>query len=301
VRATDLAELVALAAIWGASFLFMRLGAADFGPVALTFLRVTLAALALLPLAALQGHGAALRRHWKAIAVVGLVNSALPFLAWAYAALSINAGLSSILNATAPLWAALIAWAWLHERLAPARVLGLLLGFAGVLVLAWDQAGLRPGRASDPRSAAWAVAACLGATLCYGFAANYTRRTLTGVPPIAVAAGSQLAAAAALALPAALWWPAIAPAPVAWGWAVTLGLLCTGLAYLLYFRLIAHVGPARAITVTFLIPAFGVLWGGVFLAERVTPATVGAGLVILVGTALAAGVPVWPRKPVAAH
>jgi drug/metabolite transporter (DMT)-like permease len=294
VRPTDPTELIALAAIWGASFLFMRIAAPEFGPVALTALRVAGAALCLLPLVFWRGHAAALAAHWKAIAVVGIVNSALPFVLFSIAALAINAGLSSILNATAPLWGAVIAWAWLGDRMSISRLFGLVLGFVGVLALAWDKASFKPGEHGV--SAAVAIGACLLATLCYGFAANYTKQRLADVPPLAVAAGSQAAAAAVLALPA--WWlaPSAMPGATAWASVATLAVLCTGVAYLLYFRLIAHLGAARAITVTYLIPLFGVVWGAVFLGEALTPAMAVGGLVVLAGTALASGVVRLPMR-----
>ena len=143
MRVRDLVELIGLAAIWGASFLVMRLGAGEFGPVPLSGVRVALAAAALLPVLAMRGQWAELRQPWRPIAVVGVVGSALPFLAYSYAALSITAGLSSIFNATAPLWGALIAWLWLSDRPGRSRAVGLALGFAGVAWLAWDKAGLR--------------------------------------------------------------------------------------------------------------------------------------------------------------
>lgn len=289
MKTSDLTELVALAAIWGASFLFMRLGAAEFGPVALAAVRVGGAALVLMPLLHWRGQMGELRRHWRAIVVVGATNSALPFLFFSYAALAISAGLSSIFNASAPLWGALVAWCWLRERPTLARTLGLAIGFAGVVGLAWEKASFKPG------GSGWAIVACLAAALCYGFSANFTRKRLQGVAPMAVAAGSQLAAALLLALPALWWWPATAPSARAWLMVALLAVLCTGLAYLLYFRLIAHVGAANAIAVTFLIPAFAVLWGWLFLAEALTPAMAIGCAVILLGTALATGVlaPRW--------
>lgn len=290
MKAGDLGELVALAAIWGASFLFMRLGAGEFGPVALSAVRVAGAALVLLPLLLWRGQWGELRRHWRAIVVVGVTNSALPFLLFSYAALSISAGLSSIFNASSPLWGALIGWWWLRERPTAARALGLAIGFAGVIGLAWEKASFQPG------GSAWAIAACLAAALLYGLSANFTRRRLQGVAPMAVAAGSQLSAAGVLALPAVLWWPASPPSARAWAMVALLALLCTGLAYLMYFRLIAHVGSANAIAVTFLIPAFAVLWGWLFLGEALTAAMAIGCAVILLGTALATGV-IAPRAP----
>lgn len=285
MRPRDLFELLLLAALWGASFLFMRLGAGEFGPVALAAVRVGVASLALLPLALAAGQGAALRQHWRAIAVVGISNSALPFLAYSFAALSITAGLASVFNATTPLWGALIAWLWLRDRLTPWRVVGLVIGFAGVLWLAWDKASFKPGA----QQTGWAVLACLGATLLYGWSASFTKRRLTGVPPLAVATGSQCAAAVTLLPLALLAWPMQPISGTAWIAAVLLALLSTALAYLLYFRLIAHVGPANAIAVTFLIPVFAVLWGGVFLHEAVSAVMLAGCAVILLGTSLATG------------
>jgi drug/metabolite transporter (DMT)-like permease len=292
VKPWDQAELVVLAALWGASFLFMRLGAAEFGPVALSAVRVAGAALVLLPLLRWQGQVGELRRHWRAIFVVGVTNSALPFLCFSYAALSITAGLSSIFNASSPLFGAVIGWWWLKDRPGPARIAGLVIGFAGVLGLAWEKASFKAG------GSGWAIVACLAAALLYGLSANYTKRRLQGVAPLAVAAGSQLSAALVLALPALWWWPAALPSPRAWTMVALLALLCTGVAYLMYFRLIAHVGPANAIAVTFLIPAFAVLWGWLFLAEPLTGAMAAGCAVILLGTALATGV-LAPRRAAA--
>lgn len=294
MRTTDVAELIALAAIWGASFLFMRVAVPEFGPVALTALRVAGAVLFLLPLVAWRGHAGALRAHWKAISVVGIVNSAVPFVLFSVAALAINAGLSSIFNATAPLWGAVIAWLWLGDRLSGSRLAGLALGFAGVLGLAWDKASFKPGEHGV--SAVVAIGACLLATLCYGFAANFTKKHLASVPPLAVAAGSQAAASVVLALPALALAPDTIPGGRAWASVATLAVLCTGVAYLLYFRLIAHLGASRAITVTYLIPLFGVVWGALFLGEALTPAMAIGGMVILLGTALATGMVGLPMR-----
>jgi drug/metabolite transporter (DMT)-like permease len=285
--AIALAELLGLAAIWGGSFLFMRLCGPAFGPAALAEIRGAGAVLLLLPLVAWRGELGAMRRHAGAIALVGLTNSALPFVLFATASLAITAGLSSIFNATTPLWGALVAWAWLRDRPDRWRVLGLAIGFAGVLWLAGDKASLKPGEHGV--SPALAIAACLVATLLYGFSANFTKRYLTGVPPMALAAGSQLSAAVALAVPAAIWWPATMPPAGAWAAAGALSVLCTGIAYVLYFRLIAHLGPANAVSVTFLIPVFALLWGGLFLHEPFTPTLAAGCAVVLLGTSLATG------------
>jgi drug/metabolite transporter (DMT)-like permease len=288
MRVPHFLELLALAALWGASFLFMRLGAHEFGPVAFAGGRVLLATALLLPLLAARGQMNVLATHWKHLAVVGLANSAMPFALFAVAALAINAGLSSVFNATAPLWGAVIAWLWLHDKPNATRTLGLTVGFAGVVFLAWDKASLQAG--AHGVSAGVAIAACLLATLGYGFAANYTKRFLQGVPPLAAATGSQLTAALVLAPPAAWMWPAATPSATAWWSLLALAVLCTALAYLMYFRLIANIGPAKAITVTFLIPAFAVLWGALFLNEALTLSMALGCAVILLGTGLVTGV-----------
>jgi drug/metabolite transporter (DMT)-like permease len=283
----DTVELLVLAALWGASFLFMRLGAADFGPVALVFVRVALASVLLLPLMLARGEGAALRQHWRAVALVGLLNTALPFLLFTMAALVLTVSLMSVINATVPIWGALVAWLWLRERLGASRVLGLAVGVAGVAWLSWGKADFRPGEYGV--SPALAIAASVLATVLYGLAANISRRHLQGVPALAVAAGSQLAAAAFLLVPAVWRWPAVNPSPSAWWAALGLAMGCTALAYVLYFRLIAHVGATKAVTVTFLIPAFAMAWGWMFLAELPSGhMLVGCG-VILLGTALSTG------------
>ena len=290
MKAADIGELLLLAAVWGASFLFMRLGAAEFGPVALSALRVGGAALCLLPLLQWRGQMAELRRHWRPILVVGVLNSALPFLCYGYAALSVTAGLMSIFNAATPLFGAVVAWLWLNDRLSASRIAGLVLGFAGVAWLAWDKASFKPG------GSGWAVLACIAAALMYGVAASFTKRRLTGVAPLAVAAGSQLGATLVLLLPALWWWPRATPSATAWAATLLLAVLCTALAYVLFFRLIAHIGPARAISVTFLIPAFAVLWGALFLAEEPgVSMLLGCGAILL-GTGLSTGLLQWPAR-----
>lgn len=286
--------LTLLAALWGASFIFMRLGAAEFGPVALSALRVAGAALCLLPLVRLRDDWSALRRHAGPIAVVGLFNSALPFVFAAAATLVLGGGLAAVFNASSPLWGAAIAWFWLGERLSGMRMLGLALGFAGVVGLAAAKSGLAP--AGQGGVVLLASASALAAALCYGFAVHYARRRLGDVAPMALAAGSQLAAALLLALPALWWWPAQPPSTQAWLALAALAVLCTALAYILYFRLIARAGASKAIAVTFLIPVFAMTWGALFLGERIDAAMLAGCVVILLGTALATGL--WPRAAV---
>lgn len=290
MKPRDLADLLLLAMLWGGSFLFMRYAAPMFGVLPLMWLRVAIATACLLPLLAWRGQTGALVERAGPIAVMGLFNSAIPFVLIAWATLSITAGLASILNATVPLLTALIGAVWLRERLSVPTMAGLAIGMAGVLMLAADQADFRPG------GSGWALLAMLGATSCYGYAANFTRRHLAGVPATANAAGSQLVSALALAPFALAHWPAVTPGPMAWGAAAALGVGCTGLAYVLFFRLIERVGASRAVTVTFLVPVFGTLWGVLFLGEPVTASMLVGGAVVLVGTGLSTGVIRWPAK-----
>ena len=300
MRPADIGRLLLLAAIWGGSFLIMRLVVPAFGPVAMAFVRVAGAALCLLPLLLLRGEWAQLRQRWRPMVLLGLTNSALPFLCFGYAAYTLPAGLSAIFNAATPLTTALIAWAWLGDPLTRWRSLGLALGFAGVAGLAlWKSlagpdggAGLAALRFDGPT--ALAIGACLAGTLMYGHAASHAKRYLPGVPAMVMACGTQLAASAALALPAALQWPAVTPGPRDWLLAAALAVLASGLAYILYFRLITRVGPTQAASVTFLVPVFASAWGALVLAEPVTPAMLVGGAVILAGTALVLGL--WPRR-----
>jgi drug/metabolite transporter (DMT)-like permease len=292
MKSGDVGELVLLAALWGASFLFMRMGAAEFGPAPLAAVRCGIAAALLLGLLAVRGELAPLRENWRRVGAVGLTNSALPFLCFGIAALAIDAGLSAIFNAATPLWTAFIAALLWRERLAGLRWLGLIVGLSGVVWLAWDRAGLKAG--AHGVSPALAIAACLLATALYGWSANVARRRLSHVHPLALAAGSQAGAALALAIPALLTWPATNPGATAWLATITLAVLCTALAYILYFRLIAHAGATNASAVTFLIPAFAVAWGWLFLDETINLTVAAACGVILVGTSLAMGL--LPRR-----
>ncbi len=288
----DLVDLLLLAAIWGASFLFMRIAAPAFGPLPLIELRVGIAALVLLPLLALRGGLGALRDRAGALCFVGLTNSALPFALYAWALLALPAAFAAVANASSPLWAALVAFLWLRDRLSPAAVFGLVLGFLGVVVLCWGKASF------DAAGAGWPVLACIGATLSYGIAANFTKHRLCGVPPLAVAAASQMYAALMLLPFAVAVWPARLPATGVWLAVLALAVLCTGFAYFLYFRLIERIGPARAISVTFLVPLFGMLWGAWFGDETITVQMLGGCAVILLGTGLANGL-IAPRRATA--
>ena len=280
-------EFTLLGAIWGSSFLFMRLALLDFGPVATAGLRVTIGTLVLLPLLLWRGQGSVLRQHWKPVFLVGLLNSALPFLCFTFALQSITTGLSAILNATVPLFGALVAWAWLSDRPSRSRILGLVVGFAGVTLLAWDKASFKPD--ASGQASGWAVLACLAATTCYAIAASFTKRYLSTMPSLVTATGSQLGSAIALILPTIWLWPAKAPGTNAWLAVLAVGVFCTGLAYVMYFRLLGAIGPARTLAVTFVVPVFALIYGVVLLNEHITLWMLLCGAIILLGTALSAG------------
>jgi drug/metabolite transporter (DMT)-like permease len=283
LKARDGVDLLLLAAIWGASFLFMRIAAPEFGPVPLIATRVSIAAVFLLVVLTVRGGIRDLYRHAPALIFIGAFSSALPFSLIAYAVLYVTGGFASVLNATVPLFGALVAYFWLGESFGPMRALGLGVGFLGVLVLVWGNISFAPG------GSGWAVLAGLSASVLYGIVASFTKKYLSDVDPLISATGSQTAATIILVIPAIIYWPASTPSPLSTISALALGIVCTGIALVFFFRLISRVGPAKAITVTYLIPAFGVFWGYLFLDEPVTVNMLAGCGVILLGTALANG------------
>lgn len=289
----ELAQLVFLAALWGGSFLFIRVGVTDLGVAPLMVLRVGIGALFLLIVLFSQRSPrealGAMREHAWPLFVVGVLNSAAPFCLFAWAELTLSAGVTSVINATTPLFGAVVAYLWLKDRLSGLRIAGLMIGFAGVLALVWDQIATRAGDSASTSATVLAAGAALCAAALYGVAASFTKRHLTGVDPLTVAAGTMTAATIVLVPFALATWPHAAVSLHAWGAALCLGVACTGIAYLLFFRLIAAIGPARTITVTFVIPVFGILWGALFLGEHVSVGMIESCAAILVGTSLATG------------
>lgn len=281
MKGSDIAETLLLAALWGGSFLFLRIAAPVLGPVWLIEIRVLLAGVALLPLFMRANLWEIARCKAIPLFVVGVLNSALPFLLLAFASISLPAGFTSILNATAPLFGTVVAAVWLKERLTVARMIGFAVGFAGVTVLVgWNGVTMTANF--------WiAVGAGLVAALMYAIAAPYTKQQLTGVPPIAIATISQLSAAIFLLPALPFTSPATVPAVNIWLAVVCLSLFSTAIAYLLYFRLIQNIGSTKALTVTYLIPVFAMLWGAIALDEPITSAMVFGGGLVLLGTAIA--------------
>ncbi|WP_130619253.1 DMT family transporter [Dyella amyloliquefaciens] len=286
MKTSDITALLLLGAIWGASFLFMRMGADEFGGMALAGMRAIGAAICSAPLLLSRQRLREMATNWRPLVIVGLANSALPFVLFSYAAKSLPAGVSAISDAIAPLLVALSGWMLFSERLNATQASGLVIGFTGVV---WLVAGTVGFGGHGAAASGWAMAACVGANVCYTVGAHVSHRTLRGVTPLSVATGSQLVAAAVL-LPFTVWmWPARMPGVSAWAAMFGLAAICTSLAYVLFYRLMARVGASRSMVVLFLIPVFGVLWGLLFLHEPITLAMAGGCVVILLGVALTTG------------
>lgn len=283
----EAAVWIVLGAVWGAAFLFTKVAVADggFGPFALVDVRLTVAALVLAVPTTLQGGWRHVLARWGTLLALGAVNSAIPFALFAWAMQrSLSAGDGSVLNATSALFAAAIGWVVFRERLSVRKLTGLAVGFGGVVVLVWDKLSFE----ADP----WAMLAGLMAGFLYGVASHIITRRLKGLPPVAVSMGSLMFAAVLLSPAAVADWPAMMPAAGAWGAAVLLGVMCTAAAFLMFFWLMKRIGPTGAMTVAYAIPAFGILWGWLFLGEAVSLATILGGVVIVAGVVMVQ----WPER-----
>lgn len=277
----DILRLLSLAAIWGASFLFMRIIAPVIGTIPTAFFRVSIAFVGLLVILALMRVDWNFRGKLKVVMLLGLINSGIPATFYSLAAQVLPAGYSAIFNATTPLMGVLIGGLFFSEKLSLAKVSGVFLGLLGVGILT------RAGPVAFDLQLLMGALACLLATTCYGFAGFLTRRWLDhqgGLDSRLSALGSMLGATVFL-LPL-FGYSVISQPPVSWGgWSVWLsllglGLVCTALAYILYFRLLSSIGPVKSMTVTFLIPPFGVLWGALLLDEPLGMAHVYGGVLI---------------------
>jgi drug/metabolite transporter (DMT)-like permease len=281
MRIIDVLLLLALSAIWGSSFIFMRHLAPLIGPVATADMRMLLAGISLALVFLVTRFRSGWRKNWKHFLVIGLLNSAIPFLLFSAAALYLPASMEAIFNSMSPMFGAIFGAIWLGERLTVRKGVGLLLGVGGVVVM--SSLGSPPG--SLPTTLA--ILACLIAPMCYGLAGVYIKRKASDVKPLAIAGGSQLLGGLAL-MPFMFISPPAASAvtPRVALIVVAFALLCSAVAYIIYFKLIADVGPTRALTVTFLIPVFAMLWGLLFLGETVTWSMGLGAAIILAGTFL---------------
>ena len=270
-------ELTLLGAIWGASFMFMRVAATDFGPFPLVEMRLAFGALVLTPFlwrARAQFTGLL----WLRIAGIAMMNATIPLTLFAWAAERAPAGIGAISNGMTVMFTALVAFAFFGERIGARRLIGLITGFVGVAILA---SGKTAGVSVAP-----AALAGTAASLCYGIGINLVRRYLTPYPPAAVAAAALTSGALVLAPFAAWTWPHHPLPAASWMSALLLGVLCTGFAFVLYYRLVARIGAPRTSTVTYLIPLFGVIWAWLLLGEPLTVTMASAGALILAGVAL---------------
>lgn len=271
-----------LGALWGAAFLFIRIAVPEFGPIALVEVRVAIAAVLLLGWLALRRELGAFRGRWRNLLLIGALNTAVPFALFACATRSIPAGFAAVLNATVPLWGALIGRVVFGEKLGIDRGVGLFVGFVGVVILVAPKLSVG--------GETLAIAAALTASSMYALAAHLTRRMLPGMSSLAISGGSLLASVLLLALPALWLRPVAMPGAAAWGSVIALAIGGTALGYVLYFRLLEHAGPTSAMAVTYLIPMFGMLWGWLFLDEAATATMlIGCGF-ILAGVAVATGI-----------
>ena len=278
MRRADATRLVVLAALWGASFIFMRVAAPVLGPFIVADARSLLAAGALAVYFHWIGFHSDWRRWWRDYVLIGAINTALPFALYGYAAVHLPAGVSALTNATAPIWGALLATVVLRERLTGARAAGLLLGIVGVALVTRPPASL-----SYPPLA---IAAALGGALCYAVAGVYLKARPQQAPGRGMALGTQLASGLVLMPFAALSQPLGPITPLAIACTLGMAVLSGAVAYVLYFRLIADIGPIRSLTVTYLIPLFGVLFGAAFLGETVNASMLGGGALVVLGTVL---------------
>lgn len=276
MRSADFIRLLILAAIWGASFLFMRIVAPVLGALWTAEVRVAVAGLAMLLFMAATQRAMRFKANWRQYLVLGTFNSALPFALFSFAALTLPAGYSAILNATSPLWGALVGAAVLGEKLTARKLAGLACGIIGVAFL------VRLGPAQFTPQLMLAALACVAAALCYAIAGAYSKKQSAGIAPPLMATGSQLGAALVL-LPFLPLSPVRGDiTPFVMLIAAMLALLCSAVAYFIYFRLLADVGPTKALTVTFLIPLFAMVWGAVFLQEAISVNTlIGCAMVVL--------------------
>jgi drug/metabolite transporter (DMT)-like permease len=290
MKTQDLLSLIALAAIWGASYLFIRIAVPELGPFPLVLGRVALAGAVLVVGLRLAGQRPALRTHTRKLIVLGGLNAALPFTLISAAELHVTAALAAMLTATTPMWSAIFSALWLGERITMRRAMGLLLGVCGVAVLV----GWSPLAMSG--TVVLSIGAVLVATASYALATVYSKKALAGVPSSTLALGQQVAATVLLAIPGLAFAPAAHPTGASLGAMALLAVLCTAIAYLIFFRLLARIGATRVSTVTYLIPVFGTTWGALFLHEAVSGGMVAGIALILLSVVLVNDVRVRPIR-----
>ena len=281
MSSADALRLLLLSSLWGLSFIFMRVAAPEFGAVPLVFVRMGIGALLLVPLLLSLHYLRLIWQHKGPLLLLGVVNHVLPFSLLALATTRLEAGFTSLINATTPIFTALIGAAFFATPIQRQQYVGLALALLGVYVLSANR--LDFGLGGD----GWFIIAVLGATLCYGIAGNYSKTRLSHLPTRVLAAGSSAMSALVLLIPGVLLWPSEPVSTLAWGNALALAMLSTTLAFLLYFGLLASAGATATSTVTFLVPVSALLWGYLLLDETLSLQVVAGMVITLLGTAIA--------------
>jgi drug/metabolite transporter (DMT)-like permease len=257
----------------------MRIASPEFGPISLITVRLIISALALLPMLLQKKDIALVFINWRKFLWTGLATTALPFTLFSYVTLSLTAGNTSLLNATVPMFSAIIAWFWLKEKLTAFGIAGLLMGFLGVYVLASPE-GMEEGSFVLP------ILAALAAATFYGYGSCYSRLHMQDFSSMTLSAGSQLFAALFMLPFGVIFWPDTVPSAASWLSVIALGIFCTAFSLFCFFQLLKQVGVANTVSVAYLIPVFGILWGYLFLDEAVTSTMLIGGLGIFIGIAL---------------
>lgn len=287
MKIRDLVDFLILGALWGGSYLFMRLSTTSVNPYAMAEFRLVIATLfiglILLLKPSWRPYLHLPKSQWPKLLILAFFNSALPFLMIAYAIQFLNAGTGAILNTTAPLWGAVIASVFFKDHLTKTRSLGLLIGFLGVIYLMWGRASFGGGGLALP-----IIAAMIG-TISYGIASNFLKNYCQGWHPMMITFWSLLISSVLLFIPTVINWPQNEIPPIAWLGIAGLGVFSTAIAYLLFFRLVERTSPSVAMTVTFVVPLFSMFWGELFLGEEVTSRMILGAIIVLAGTALAIG------------
>ena len=283
VTLRDYIELLILSAIWGSSFLFLRIDSPEFGPIFLIEMRVASGLIVLLPICLLLGKIQELKENWKMIFILSLSNMTIPFCLFAYSALNMGAGILSIINATVPFFTAIIAFLVYQQRMTRYGLIGLMVGFMGVAVLVFD-----PSESSGVTNDL-AIPSALFACVLYGVALNIVSHKLQGVSGISITTGALFFSTLVLIPFAVIERPEVMPQGSVWFSVLALGVVCTGFGYILFYRLIARIGSQQAIMTTYLIPIFSILWGNLFLAESITLFMIFGGMLVLMGVGMTTG------------
>ncbi len=289
IQLKDLLLFILLASIWGASFMFTRVSSPEFGAFAFASLRLGIAAIVLFPILMMAGNWQFLLKDWKLIIFISIFNSAMPFVMFAYATLTLEAGITSVLNSFVPMLSGLIAHLYFKDKLSRSQQAGLVIGIIGVGVLMMDKMG-------GGNNALLPLIACLSACLSYAVSANITKRKLSHVPPKVLAASTMLVAGLLLVPFGIITWPETMPSLTAWSAVVAVAVISTALAYLIFFELIKNIGPTRTVSVTLLIPIFGIFWGALLLDESITWSIIIGTLIIITGAYLSLSLKLPSRR-----